>query len=52
MFFKELFSVFTSDRPIDSASKDFARADELRDQIIAAGFRIEDTPDGTKVRTS
>jgi cysteinyl-tRNA synthetase len=34
------------------AAKDFGRADELRDQITAAGFRIEDTPDGTKVRTS
>ena len=31
-------------------AKDFARADELRDQILAAGYRIEDTPDGTKVR--
>jgi cysteinyl-tRNA synthetase len=30
--------------------RDFQRADELRDQIIAAGYTIEDTPQGTRVR--
>jgi cysteinyl-tRNA synthetase len=34
------------------AERDFARADELRDEILAAGFRIEDGPDGTRVRQS
>lgn len=28
------------------AAKDFARADELRDAIDAAGYRVVDTPDG------
>lgn len=32
------------------AAKDWARADELRDRITAAGFLAEDTPDGTIVR--
>ena len=32
------------------AERNFARADELRDEILAAGFRIEDSPDGTRVR--
>jgi len=32
-------------------ARDFALADELRDRILGAGFRIEDTPDGTRVRT-
>jgi cysteinyl-tRNA synthetase len=31
-------------------NKDFQRADELRDEIIAAGYTIEDTPQGPRVR--
>ncbi len=31
------------------AERDFAKADQLRDEIIAAGYRIEDTPQGPKV---
>ena len=31
-------------------NKDFQRADELRDDIIAAGYVIEDTPQGPRVR--
>jgi cysteinyl-tRNA synthetase len=32
------------------AAKDWARADALRDQIVAAGYVVEDTPEGTEVR--
>jgi cysteinyl-tRNA synthetase len=32
------------------AAKDWARADALRDQIVAAGYVVEDTPAGTEVR--
>lgn len=31
-------------------SKDWARADELRDEALAAGYVIEDTRDGPKVK--
>ena len=34
MFFKELFSVFKSARPIDSASKDFARMLALAQEMV------------------
>jgi cysteinyl-tRNA synthetase len=30
--------------------RDFARADALRDEILAAGFSIEDSPDGPRLR--
>jgi cysteinyl-tRNA synthetase len=29
-------------------AKDWARADEIRDQLKAAGVEVEDTPDGPK----
>ncbi len=32
------------------ANKDFARSDELRDAIAAAGYVVEDTPDGPRVK--
>ncbi|MBI2422461.1 MAG: cysteine--tRNA ligase [Candidatus Hydrogenedentes bacterium] len=31
-------------------SKDFARADQIRDALAAAGWAIEDTPDGARVK--
>ena len=30
------------------AAKDWGRADEIRDQLKAAGIDLEDTPDGPK----
>jgi cysteinyl-tRNA synthetase len=32
------------------AAKDFARADALRDELIALGWTVEDTPSGTAIR--
>jgi len=31
-------------------SKDFAKADEMRDAVLAAGYVIEDTPQGVRVK--
>jgi len=30
--------------------KDFARADQIRDQLAAAGWVVEDTPDGARIK--
>ena len=30
--------------------RDYTRADELRDRIWAAGFDVEDLPEGTRVK--
>ena len=30
--------------------KDWATADQMRDEIAAAGYEIEDTPDGPRLR--
>jgi cysteinyl-tRNA synthetase len=38
------------DRNNAKKSKDFQRADQLREKILAAGFLIEDTPTGARVR--
>ncbi len=31
-------------------SKDFALADALRDELVALGWTVEDTPSGTAIR--
>jgi cysteinyl-tRNA synthetase len=36
-------------REVARKNKDFARADELRGQIEALGFKLEDSPDGPKI---
>jgi cysteinyl-tRNA synthetase len=38
------------ERDAARAERDFARADALRDQLAAAGWTVEDGPDGTVVR--
>lgn len=40
MFFKELFSVFQDDRPIDSASKDFARMLALAQEMVLEASEV------------
>ena len=37
-------------RTVARDAKDWARADELRDRILALGFVLEDGPDGTKIQ--
>jgi cysteinyl-tRNA synthetase len=32
------------------AAKDFPRADTLRDELVARGWTVEDTPNGTAIR--
>jgi cysteinyl-tRNA synthetase len=36
------------EREAARAGKDWARADQIRDRIAAAGIAVEDTPDGPK----
>ena len=38
------------DRTAARAAKDYAKADELRDLMTAAGWTVEDSPDGPVVR--
>ena len=39
-----------AERDAARAAKDFARADALRDELVARGWTVEDTPGGTAVR--
>jgi cysteinyl-tRNA synthetase len=32
------------------AARDYGRADALRDELVAMGWTVEDTPQGTAVR--
>ena len=32
------------------SARDFARADALRDELVARGWTVEDTPSGTAIR--
>jgi cysteinyl-tRNA synthetase len=38
------------DRDEARGARDFARADALRDELVALGWTVEDTPDGTAIR--
>jgi cysteinyl-tRNA synthetase len=44
--------VLIGNRNAARASKDFAAADAIRDELAAAGIQIEDGPDGTTWRRS
>jgi cysteinyl-tRNA synthetase len=39
-----------AERDAARAARDFGRADALRDEMVAAGYIVEDTPSGTVVR--
>ena len=41
---------WAAERDAARAAKDWPRADALRDQIVAAGYVVEDTPAGAVVR--
>ncbi|MBA4607126.1 cysteine--tRNA ligase [Aeromicrobium sp. Marseille-Q0843] len=44
----QLVDALVAARAEAKATKDWARADELRDQLTAAGIELEDTPSGTR----
>ncbi len=44
----EEISAWVEERQAARTAKDFARADELRDRLDAAGIVLEDTPQGTR----
>jgi cysteinyl-tRNA synthetase len=44
------FKTLLAEREQARRQRDFARADALREEIEAAGFMVEDTPDGTILR--
>ena len=39
-----------AERDAARSAKDFARSDEIRDQLQAAGWVVEDTAEGTALR--
>jgi cysteinyl-tRNA synthetase len=41
-----------SERNQARAQKDFARADEIRDHLLASGVELEDTREGTRWKTA
>jgi cysteinyl-tRNA synthetase len=43
-------SRLVAERDAARAARDFARADALRDELVAMGWTVEDTPNGTAVR--
>ena len=43
-------SALAAERDAARAAKDWARADELRDRLIALGYVVEDTASGTQLR--
>jgi len=36
-----------AERDLARATKDFARSDALRDELVERGWLVEDTPEGT-----
>lgn len=46
----ELLKALASLRDEARANKDYATSDALRDELIAAGYTVEDTPSGTRIK--
>ena len=46
----EAAAKLVAERDEARGSKDFARADALRDELVALGWTVEDTPSGTAIR--